>query len=148
MEEFSSLSTNLLNHMVLLSLTLILTQLMINLYTCGIHHRFSTKNRIQALTLLPPIPPKKWENGWKRWDLSPSIPTHIYIYIYIYIIIQQINQREKLGTLGGVPEIHTNIYHIYGLYNGCIVKIWCNILRTTAVGYSPNNTHIFPLNQQ
>ena len=31
-------------------------------------------------------------------------------------------QREKLGTLGRVPEIYTgtNIYHIYGLYNGCI----------------------------
>ena len=29
-------------------------------------------------------------------------------------------QREKFGTLGRVPEIYTNIYHISGLYSGCI----------------------------
>ena len=30
--------------------------------------------------------------------------------------------RDKLGSLGRVPDIYTNIYHmcIYGLYNGCI----------------------------
>ena len=44
-------------------------------------------------------------------------------------------QREKLGTLGRVPDIYTNIYHIYDhiwviywLYRA----IWCNVSGTTA----------------
>ena len=47
-------------------------------------------------------------------------------------------QREKLGTHERVPEIYTNIYH---LYMGCIMVLWDNmvfhVLGTTAIRYLP-----------
>ena len=54
-------------------------------------------------------------------------------------------QREKLGTLGRVPEIYTNIYHIYGLYTGCIGQYGV-MSREQLLGYPPNGTQMFPLN--
>ena len=53
-------------------------------------------------------------------------------------------QREKLGTLGRVPEIYTNIYHLHGLYNGCIGQYGV-ILGEQLPGYTPKGTQHFPL---
>ena len=53
-------------------------------------------------------------------------------------------QREKLGTLGRVPEIYTNIYYTYGLYNGCIGQNRV-IFGEQLLGYPPKGTQSFPL---
>ena len=51
------------------------------------------------------------------------------------------NQREKLGTLGRVPEIYTNIYHlIYGLYNGCMRQYGVK-LGEQLLGYTPKDLY-------
>ena len=58
------------------------------------------------------------------------------------------NQREKLGTLGRVPDIYTNIYHqynpIYGLYTGCIGQDGV-IFGEQLLGYPAKGTQHFPL---
>ena len=55
---------------------------------------------------------------------------------------------EKLGTLGRVPDIYTNIYHqynpIYGLYTGCIGQDGV-IFREQLLGYPAKGTQHFPL---
>lgn len=54
-------------------------------------------------------------------------------------------QRKKLGTLGRVSEIYTDIPPIYGSYNGISSAISGNILGTTAIRYPPKGTRNFPL---
>ena len=46
------------------------------------------------------VPPLKMEKKHQTWVNYPNAPVNTY-------------QREKLGTLGRVPEIYTNIYHLY-----------------------------------
>ena len=52
---------------------------------------------------------------------------------------------KKLGTLGRVPDIYTNIYHhTCGLYNGCIGQDGV-IVREQLLGYPAKGTQHFPL---
>ena len=50
---------------------------------------------------------------------------YVYIYAFIDMHICINIQREKLGTHGRVPEIYTNIYH---LYMGYIMVLWSNMV--------------------
>ena len=51
------------------------------------------------------------------------------------------SQREKLGTLGRVPEIYSNIYHLYMDY----VMVDGVILGEQLLVYPPKGTQNFPL---
>ena len=54
------------------------------------------------------------------------------------------HQKEKLGTHGRVPEIYTNIYHLYMGYN-CFMGQYGVMSWEQLLGYLPKGTQNFPL---